>query len=167
MAVVVELSAAAAQAVPVTNVGWTNTATVSAIQTIVVTLLGSGGLYGLFRGVALLLKIANQRAAQDDSRDAQVRREMAELNDKQTARIEKLEAEIRDERRRCDEEVAGLRKEHAEEVRELRAQIDAMQRIILQWQISTGQMLSLPPGSAPKAGEAIERLAQIKGVGEQ
>ena len=150
-------------AVPVQPVGFSWTAIIGVIQTLVVAALGGGGLWGLFRGIGLLLRILNERSKQDDEKDAALRREMAEQNDRLLARISKLETDISEERRRCDEEIAALRRTHADEVRDMRAQIDGLQRVIVQLQISTGAVLNLPATGAIKAAETLDRLDKLQG----
>lgn len=153
-------------AVPVAP-GWTPTATVSAINGLITVVLGGGGLWGLFRAIALLWRIYNQRAEQDALKDAAFRKELAEQNDRLTARIEKLEGEVSAERRRCDEEVLALRRQHAEEVQGLRQQVEAMQRIIIQWQVSTGAMIGVPASAVPSSMTRFaEQLDAVRGVGE-
>lgn len=119
-------------AVPVSP-SWSPTTTISAIQAIVTVLLGGGGLYGIARGVALLWRIANDRAKQDNDAAAAVRKEMMEISDRQQKRIDDLERTGREERKHFDEEMASLRKAHAEEMARLRlthAEEMAMQRRI-------------------------------------
>jgi hypothetical protein len=106
-------------AVPVSP-GWSPTTTISAIQAIITVLLGGGGLYGIARGVALLWRIANDRAKQDNDAAAAVRKEMMEISDRQQKRIDDLEKSGREERAHFDREMAELRKAHAEEMARLR-----------------------------------------------
>lgn len=168
--------------VAVQNVGWTWTATVAAVQTVIYTLFGAGGLYGIARGVALLWKMANERAKQDDDRDAGIRREMAELSDRQTKRIDKLEADLRDERKRCDEEmmaqrrlhieeIATLKREHTDEMAVMKAEFEGYMRQVLQMQRS-GPATNAPKtvarfsGFSTDIGAALEQAYKLPGVGE-
>lgn len=163
-------AAATPAAVPVTNVGWTWAATMGAATNVIITLLGGGGLAVLFRAVVALKKIANERAAQEDQRDAGRWTELQSLNDKLVARVERLEGEVRDERKRADdeaselrkqhnEELAAIRREHAMEVRALNEKFDALQRMMIQNQLSTAQALAVPP-NAPKSAEAFESVGK-------
>lgn len=159
---------AAVAAVPVTNVGWTWAATMGAIQNVLIA-GGGAGLGGLLiRVMVQLRKLANERAAQDDVRDAGRWGELMSFNSQLTVRVEKLEADLREERRRCDEEMAHARKDHLEEMARLRSEhaaetkalsekMDGLQRMMIQNQLSTAQAMSVPPNS-PKASESIERV---------
>lgn len=86
--------------------------------------------------------------------DRQKRDGDASLRGDLLKRIKELEDEVRAERKQCDEEMAKLR-----------AQFDALQRMVIQFQISTGQALKFPVDT-PATDAAIERLSKIKGVGE-
>lgn len=86
------------------------------------------------------------------------------LTDKLQTRIDALEedlaterkdreADLREERRRCDEET-----------RSLHDKIEALQRIIVQWQVSTGRMLEMGASNdTPRANEALQRVARSIG----
>ena len=151
--------------VAVQNVGWTYSATVQVIQVIVTLLLGSGGLYGIARGVALLWRMNNETKKQDTDAAAAVRREMMDLNDRQNRRIDTLEQALRDERKRCDEETDALRKAHisemgqlrqlhAEEVRDLHVRMEGLHAQMVTMQQATGRAIQLG-ANAPKAAARI------------
>lgn len=167
-----------AMPIPVTNTGWSWAASMGAIQNLLIAVLGGGGLVGVLKHLSERRKMENERSAQDDTKDATLRKELSDLTDRLTARIGKLEGDVSDERRRCDEELAAVRKAHgeemaaqrlthADEMRDLRKQLDGLQRMIIQWQISTGQMIQVPASDHPKANEAMERLVdKLKGEAE-
>ncbi|WP_334656721.1 hypothetical protein [Sphingomonas panaciterrae] len=94
--------------------------------------------------IGALIKVWPSLDRQKRDGDASLREDLLE-------RIKELEADIRDERRRCDEEMAKLR-----------THVEALQRIIVQLQISTGQMLKFPV-ETPAADAALERLAKKQG----
>lgn len=87
--------------------------------------------------------------------DRQKRDSDASLRGDLLKRIKELEDEIRAERKQCDEEMAKLR-----------AQLDALQRMMIQLQISTGQLLKFP-ADTPATDAALGRLASAKGVAEE
>lgn len=137
----------------------------------VILLAGGSGIGGLIlRATVQLKKMSNERAKQEDDRDAGRWGELQTLNDKLQQRVERLEDEVREERKRSDdeatqlrrqhnEEIATMRREHAAEVRALNDKFDAMQRIMLQNQLSTAQVLTVPP-NAPKSVEAFESVGK-------
>lgn len=171
--------------VPV-DVGWTPGALVSLVQTVATVLIGGGGLYGIARAVAILWKMANERAKQDDDRDKDIRREMADFSKLMQARVEKLEVDLREERKRCDEELAEVRKLHAEEManqrraaedgmRVLRDEISGLHKQMIQMQRSTAAtriMPTMPEPPQPTSldsdaiGQALRDTFRLPGVGE-
>lgn len=80
-------------------------------------------------------------------REAGVTGALQTLVDKLQARIDGLEQALTEERRRCDEET-----------RSLHDKIEALQKIIIQWQVSTGHVIELSH-QAPKATDALNRMA--------
>ena len=153
-------------------VGWTATATIQTIQTIIVALVGGGGLYGIARAIALLWRMANDRARQDNEAAQAVRREMMEMNDKLQKRVDDLERIAREERRLHSEEMDLLRKNHAEEtlairshyekeIRAMRDEIGGLHRQMLQMQETSQAAIVL----GPKAPTASGRKADEIGIG--
>lgn len=76
----------------------------------------------------------------ENARDASLRTDLL-------ARITKLETDLLDERKRCDLELEAMRK-----------QIEGLQRMIVQFQVSSGRVLPLT-GDTPAANASIERVA--------
>jgi len=168
------MAASTAGQVPIpVATGWTWTTTMGAVQNILLAGGGAGlGALGL-RIIVALKRLGNERAKQDTDRDSGRWRELMELNDKLQVRIAKLEDDVRDERRRSDEEVALIRKQHVEEMTTVRLEherqikafnerIDQLQRTIFQNQQSTATILAPMVG----AERAREKLDKIKGPGE-
>lgn len=62
-------------------------------------------------------------------------------------RIAELEAELSEERRRCDEKMAKLQ-----------AQFDGLQRMVIQWQVSSGRAFEL--GGSSEAAKSISRVEE-------
>ena len=84
--------------------------------------------------------------------DRQKREGDASLRSDLLTRINVLENEIRDERRRCDEEMGKLR-----------AQIDGLQRMIVQFQVSSGQPLRFGSEAEKSVARVAEHLANREG----
>ena len=120
--------------------------------------------YGAWTGVALAVGYFLRQylpffKAQGD-REGALHAQMQSLVDKLQDRITALEAEASAERRRHDEEVSEIRRRHDEEVRSLNNKLDAMQRIIIQWQVSTGRALTMGHDSDVSATvAAMDRAA--------
>jgi len=168
------------------NVGWTWGATVSVVQTIIIATLGGGGLWGMFRGIALLWKMSNESKKLESDAAAAVRREMMEFNAQLQKRIEDLEKAGREERKRWDDEMAAIRKMHAEEViqvrngyeneiRGLRDEISGLRRQMAQWSQTSEAAVSLsrtaPTSALKRAGDAgigdlLRKAYEVAGVGE-
>lgn len=170
LSLLAEAAVDVADAVPVQAVGWTWAATMGAVQNVLLVALGGGGGGLLIRALVQLKKIANERAKQEDDRDAGRWGELQTLNDKLQARVERLEGEVRDERKRADdettqlrrqhnEEIAAMRREHVAEVRALNERFDALQRMMLQNQLSTAEAIANKP-NAPKSVEAFESVSK-------
>jgi hypothetical protein len=83
--------------------------------------------------------------------DRQKRDGDASLRTDLLKRISDLESELRAERRHCDDRLAAMQ-----------AQVDGLHRMIVQHQISTGRAIDLT-AMAPKAEEALERVARLRG----
>jgi hypothetical protein len=62
-------------------------------------------------------------------------------------RISELEAELSEERRRCDEKMSKLQ-----------AQFDGLQRMVIQWQVSSGRAFEL--GGSSEAAKTIPRVEE-------
>lgn len=84
-------------------------------------------------------------------REAGVTGALQTLVDKLQKRIDDLEDALREERKRCDEET-----------RSLHGKIEALQKLIIQWQVSTGHVIEIGQ-HAPKATEAMHRMAAKMG----
>ncbi len=174
-------------AMPV-SVGWTPTATIGVVQTFAIVIFGGGGLYGLARAVALLWRMWNESKKLDSDGAAAVRKEMMDLNERQTQLIVKLEDDLRDERRRCDDEttelrkshaseMAQLRKSHVEEMRMLHERIEGLHRQMVQMQRTTGQVIrqganspttnSRIPSDSSGIGEVLRQTYDIPGTGDE
>lgn len=168
--------------------GWI-TAVVGAIG----ILLGSGGVYGIFKGLALMVSEKNKRAQIDNDAAAVVRKEMLEISDRQQKRIDDLERAGLEERRKSAEDMAALRMDHAKEMaairlahaeemaalrdrhekemRALRDEIMGAQRDLIQSQQSSGRMASVgTPSKAVKRavdsglGEALDKAFSLPGT---
>lgn len=131
--------------------------------------------YGAWTGVALAVGYFLRQylpffKAQGD-REGALHAQMQSLIATLTVRIKALEDEVSAERRRHDEEVSEIRRRHDEEVSEVRHRhdeevralnnkLDAMQRIIIQWQVSTGRALTMGHDSDVSATvAAMDRAA--------
>lgn len=83
--------------------------------------------------------------------DASLRTDLLKrISDLEAAQIDiqrRHEEEMRDERRRCDEEMSKVR-----------AQLDGLQRMIVQWQITSGRAIEL--GHSPEAAKSIDRVEE-------
>lgn len=153
------LNVAAAQVGPALNVGWTWSATMGLVQNLLILTLGGGGLGILVRAGIQLRRIANERAKQDDDRDAARWNELMGLNERLQNRVEKLETDIREERRRCDDDLNAMRRTHIDEMRAVNERLEQLQRTIFQNSASTAAMFaSVNPAS--KAAESIERVGK-------
>ena len=104
--------------------------------------------------VGALIKVWPMLDKQKRAGDASLREDLMGLLATRDKRITELESDIINERRRCDEEMSKLR-----------AQVDALQRMIVQLQISTGNALHFS-SSTPSADASIERVAKIRGMEE-
>lgn len=159
---------------------------ITAIVGVIVSFMGAGGLYGIFKGLAFMAEQKNNRAKIDNDAATVVRREMMEFNEKLQTRIDKLEETGRDDRKRFDEEMANVRRLHAEEViavrkgyegeiRDLREEIVGLRRQMAQWQSTSGTAQSLSeraPTAAMKRVDAsgmggiLREAFDVPGVGE-
>jgi len=177
--------------IPVTP-GWGPTTWVNIALTLLVAVLGSGGLWGIFRGVALLWKMNNESKKQDNDAAAGVRREMMEISERQQKRIDELEKSGREERGHFDRELAEIRKahaeemaairlahaaemaslreKHAEEMRALRDEVIGAHRNLIQAQQSSGKAVriskSVPGQSNPELDALIDRMGDLPNAGE-
>ncbi len=150
------------------NPGWTWTATIGAIQTVVL----SGGfatlVWGMFKGISLLWQRNNESKKLDVDAAMALRKEMAEITERQQVRIDGLEAAGREDRKRFDDEMAALRKAHAAEVaemrgryeseiRSLRDEIAGYHRQLIQWQQTSGRAVPLarPKADAEAVGDLL------------
>lgn len=140
--------------VPVTT-GWSPTTTVAAVQLIATVLLGGGGVYGIARGIALLWKMANDRAKQDNDAAAAVRREMMELNDRQQKRIDDLERQAGDERKRHADEMSALRHYYEGKLVALQNQVSALTHQLFIMQQGTGKPIVLTPAKGKLATDDL------------
>lgn len=173
-------------AVPIKAVGVSANGYITAIVGIVVSFMGAGGLYGIFKGLAFMAEQKNNRAKIDNDAAMVVRREMMEFNEKLQLRIDKLEETGRDDRKRFDEEMANVRRLHAEEViavrkgyegeiRDLREEIVGLRRQMAQWQ-QTSQVATSLSERAPTAamrrvdasgmGDILRDAFEVPGVGQ-
>lgn len=180
-------SLASGAAVHVQPVGMSSAAWVGVVQTIITAVFGSGVIYGMARGLALLWKMWNESKKLDADGAAAVRKEMMDLNDRQNQRISLLEKDLRDERKRCDdetdairkahgEEMASLRKLHADEIRELHTRIEGLHRQMVQMQKyqtpESARTMNAPTTTARMGsdtqgiGEVLKQTYGIPGVGE-
>jgi hypothetical protein len=178
-------TAAGAAGVPVSP-GWSPTTTFSAINTILTLVIGGGGLYGVARAIALLWKMSNDRAKQDNDAAATVRKEMLDLTDRLQSRVDTLEKNGTEERTRHAAEVEKIRKDHAEEmlgvrrhyeseIKSLREEIKGLHSQMIQMQRSSGAAMELgkrAPTTARKQisdsdiDKVLQEAYKIKGTGE-
>jgi len=166
--------------------GWTWTATIQLVSLIFGTGIGGGLLWTTAKGVSLLWQKSIDARKMDNDAAAAVRREMMEFNAQLQKRIEDLEKAGREERKRWDDEMAGLRKLHAEEViqvrngyegeiRALREEISGLRRQMAQWSQTSEAAISLsktaPTSAIKRAGDAgigdlLRKAYEVPGVGE-
>lgn len=163
------------------NPGWTYSATIGAVQTVLIAVLGGGGVWGIFRGIGLLWKQSNETKKLDNDAAISLRKEMAEITERQQKRIDGLEDAGREDRKRFDDEMTALRKSHAAEVAELRGryeveirglrdEIAGYHRQLIAWQQASGKAVSLPPLVKPSAdvsdiGEVLNSAFPVRDVG--
>lgn len=112
------------------------------------------GAYGIWVIVAMAIGYIIRQYVPwfkaNTEREQGVTAALSALVDKLQNRIDDLEEALREERRRCDEET-----------RSLHDKIEALNRLIVQWQVSTGRVINMD--ATPKAAEALERVAQRVG----
>jgi len=115
------LAAGAASAVPVAVQGWTWAATTNAINGVLIAGGGSGLAALLIKALIQLKRIGNERATQEDVRDGARWKELMEFNERLQKRVDTLEQEAKEERRRCEEQLDELRRDMMEMVRQTAA----------------------------------------------
>lgn len=86
---------------------------------------------------------------EDASLRSDLLKRISDLESTQVDMQRRHEDEMREERRRCDEEMSKVR-----------AQLDGLQRMIVQWQITSGRALELGHGHSPEAAKSIERVEE-------
>lgn len=129
-------------AVPV-NPGWSWTATLTVIQTVVIAVLGGGGLWGVFRGIALLWRMNNESKKQEADIAAALRKEMAEITERQQKRIDALEIAATEERKRHVEEMSAMRIHYEGEISNLRGQITRLTHQLFTMQQDSGKAVKM------------------------
>lgn len=151
------------------STGWTWAATMGAIQNLLIA-GGGAGIGGLLiKAIVQLRRIGNERAKQDNERDSGRWSELMDLNERLQKRIERLEADVREERKRSDDEVSAIRKSHVEEVAAIRREhdvqirafnerIDQLQRTIIQGQVTTARMID--SNVAPTTAAMIDKMIE-------
>jgi hypothetical protein len=137
--------------------GWSATTTVAAMQFIATVLLGGGGLYGIARAIALLWKMNTESKKQDSEAAAAVRKEMMDISDRQQARIDALEKDATEERKRHGEEMMALRRHYEGELAQLRRQVAALTHQLIVMQGDTGRATKL-------AGPSSEDMKDILNI---
>lgn len=96
-------------------------------------------------------------------REANANNVMSALVDKLQKRIDDLEEAMSRDRMASEKALSDERKRCDEETRSLHDKIEALQKIIIQWQVSTGNMLEIGSAQAPKATEAMHRMVAKMG----
>lgn len=183
----VALAEASESVIPIKAVGVSANGWITAIVGVIASIIGTGGVYGIFKGLALLHEQRNARAKLDNEAASIVRKEMMEFNAALQKRVDDLEKAGREERKRWDDEMAAIRRGHAEEVisvrngyeeeiRSLRLEIEGLRRQMAQWATSSQAAVELSK-TAPTAtrkrldnsgmGEILRGAFDVPGVGEE
>jgi len=158
------LAEAVTQSPPKIDPGWTWSATVGVIQLIVGAPIGGGFLWIGSKAIALQIDKKNETKKQEIDAAAALRGEMMEFNAALQKRVEGLEQTGRDDRKRFDDELSTTRRQHAEEVinirngyeteiRALRDEITALRRQMIQWQQASGRAMPLGPNANSRSVE--------------
>jgi len=158
--------ASVAPGAPTVNVGWTASATMTALTNVILAVIGGGGLKIFAAHLLAMRKIADARANAVDARsDAQnvalstrvteLERQVVERDRIAVDERARFEKALSDERRDCDRQLVEMRGE----VREMQQKMDGFTRQMIAFQSAGARATTL----SPQMQRAMDTLDQIEG----